>query len=124
MTDLNAILPYGGVGDGADAIRTQRDAEYDVVSRVTRLLRQAESSGDRASTIAAVHKNNQLWTLLATDLAHPANALPAETKAGLLSLAGFCLRHGHAILAEGGCVERLIDINLSVMKGLRGEVGG
>lgn len=119
---MNAILPYGAHGEAAHAVRTHRDAEYDVLSRVTRLLRQAELSGNRSETIAAVDKNNQLWTLWATDLADPGNGLPADLKAGLLSLAGFGLRQGHAVLARGANLRPLIDINLSIMKGLRGEV--
>lgn len=71
----------------------------------------------------AVHRNNELWTLLATDLADPGNALPEATKAGLLSLAAFSLRHGHAVLAGEGATDVLIDINMAILKGLRGVVG-
>lgn len=121
---MNAILSYGSLGDAAEAVRAERDVEYDVLSRVTRLLRQADDAERRIDAIAAVHKNNELWTLWATDLAHPANALPAEIRAGLLSLAGFSLRHGHAILAGRSGLAPLIEINLCVLKGLRGEVAG
>ncbi len=111
-----------GYAATATMMRSKRDAEYDVFSRVTGMLRQAERQGLGASTIAAVHKNNELWTILATDLAEPGNALPDEVKAGLLSLAGFSIRHGHAVMAGDATTDALIDINLSVMKGLRGEV--
>lgn len=120
---MNAVTPLSESGYGANAVRSPRDAEYDVISRVTRLLRQADRSGRSGDAIMAVHRNNELWTLLATDLADPGNALPTETKAGLLSLAGFSLRHGHAVLAGQATTDPLIEINLSIMKGLRGEVG-
>ncbi|MCF3974236.1 flagellar biosynthesis regulator FlaF [Paracoccus salsus] len=106
-------------GYGASAVRTARDAEYDVISRVTRLLRQSDRAGGSAESIMAVHKNNELWTLLAADLAEPGNALPEDMKAGLLSLAGFALRHGHSVLAGQGTTDVLIEINMSIMKGLR-----
>lgn len=118
---MNAVIPLADTGYGANAVRTARDAEYDVISRVTRLLRQSDRSGRSAGTIMAVHKNNQLWTILASDLADPDNMLPDETRAGLLSLAGFSLRHGHAVLAGDATTDALIDINMSIMKGLRGE---
>ncbi|MDO5647421.1 flagellar biosynthesis regulator FlaF [Paracoccus sp. (in: a-proteobacteria)] len=115
---MNAITPLHHAGYKANIVQTPRDTEYDVFSKVTRLLRQA----DGPNAIQAVHKNNELWTLLATDLATPGNALPDDVKAGLLSLAGFAIRHGHAVLRGEAPVDPLIDINLTVMKGLRGEV--
>ena len=119
---MNAVTPLSQNGYGAQAVRTARDTEYDIFSRVTRMLRQSAASPNTAANIEAVHKNNQLWTLLAGDLAAPGNALPDEVKAGLLSLAAFAVRHGAAVLAGAATVDALIDINLSVMKGLRGEV--
>lgn len=118
---MNAVTPLSENGYGANAVRSVRDVEYDVISRVTRLLRQSDPSGRDHQAIMAVHRNNELWTLLATDLADPGNALPAETKAGLLSLAAFSLRQGHAVLAGQGTTQVLIDINMAIMKGLRGE---
>ena len=111
-----------GYAAAATMMRPARDVEYDVFSRVTGLLRQADPRGRTAEAIAAVHKNNELWTILMTDLADPGNTLPDELKAGLLSLAGFSIRHGHAVMAGSATTEALIDVNMSVMKGLRGEV--
>ena len=121
---MNAFTPatQNGYAATATMMRSTRDAEYGVFSRVTGMLRQAERQGRSADTIGAVHKNNELWTILAADLADPGNALPDEVKAGLLSLAGFSIRHGHAVMAGNATTDALIDVNLSVMKGLRGEV--
>lgn len=57
--------------------------------------------------------------MLASDLAHPDNALPDDVKAGLLSLAFFSLRHGQKVMAGKATMKVLIDINMSVMRGLR-----
>ena len=89
---MNAVTPLSETGYGANAVRTARDAEYDILSRVTRLLKQSDRTGRSADTVMAVHKNNQLWTIFASDLADPQNGLADEIKAGLLSLAGFSLR--------------------------------
>jgi len=120
---LNAVTPLSQHGYNSGGLRTARDSEYDIFSRVTRLLRQASPRGDNPDTIQAVQKNTELWTLLAFDLAEPGNALPEETKAGLISLAGFAVRHGQAVMAGAAVTAPLIDINLSIMRGLRGEVG-
>lgn len=106
----------------ATAMRPARDVEYDAISRVTGLLRQADPQGRSPQSIAAVSKNNELWLILSADLMNPDNALPDELKAGLLSLAGFSIRHGHAVMAGTATTEALIDVNMSVMKGLRGAV--
>lgn len=119
---MNAATPQSNFGYNTQALRSDRDTEYDIFSRVTKMLRQSAPDGRSLEAIHAIHKNNELWTILATDLAAPGNTLPDEVKAGLLSLAAFALRHGHAVLNGQGTTDALIDINLSVMKGLRSEV--
>lgn len=118
---MNAVPSFSANGYGSSVVRTARDAEYDVFSRVTHMLRQAAGAGRGPEWIAAVDKNNQLWTLLASDLANPGNKLPDQVRAGLLSLAGFALRHGHQALAGKVGIAPLIDINLAMMRGLRQE---
>ncbi|WP_154764352.1 flagellar biosynthesis regulator FlaF [Paracoccus lichenicola] len=118
---MNAVPSFAGHGYGSSILRTPRDAEYEVFSRVTRMLRQAAEGDHGPDVIAAVHKNNQLWTILAADLASPGNGLPDPVRAGLLSLAGFALRHGHQALSGKVGIAPLIDINMAVMRGLRQE---
>ena len=108
-------------GFGSDIVRTDRDNEYDAFSRVTSMLQRAQNSSDRRSEIAAVDRNNQLWTILATDLSLADNKLSDELRAGLLSLASFALRHGHRVLLGQAKIDPLIDINQRIMKGLRGD---
>lgn len=118
---MNAVPSFSNAGYGNSVVRTARDAEYDVFSRVTRMLRQADTTGDGLELIAAVDKNNQLWTILASDLADPGNKLPDQVRAGLLSLSGFVLRHGHRALSRKVGIAPLIDINMAMMRGLRQE---
>lgn len=120
---MNAVTQLTSHGYQSSTLRTARDAEYDIFSRVTRMMRQAPRRADNPDTIQAVHKNSELWTLLAADLAQPGNALPDETRAGLISLAGFAIRHGQAVMAGNAQTDPLIDINMTVMRGLRGDVG-
>lgn len=115
-------MPLSERAYGSPALRGARDMEYDIFSRVTRMLRQAPRECIAQETIAAVSKNNELWTILATDLADQNNAIEDQVKAGLLSLAFFSLRHGQLVLAGKANTDSLIEINMSVMKGLRGGV--
>lgn len=114
-------MPFKERAYGSPALKGARDVEYDAFSRVTRMLKLAPRDCAGEATITAVTRNNELWTLLATDLAGPANALGDQVKAGLLSLAIFSLKHGQAVLCGRGTTDALIDVNLAVMKGLRGE---
>jgi len=107
---------------GSQHIRTDRGNEYLAFSRVTQKLQKAIEDSDHPPMIEAIYANNQLWTALAADLAHPENGLPAETKAGLLSLAIFSLKQGRRVVEERLSAISLVEINLRVMKGLRGEV--
>lgn len=120
---MNAVTPLTDYGHyGSAGLRTERDSEYDAFSYVTRLLRDAKNSRLGPATVQAIHKNSELWSILATDLAQPDNTLPDETKAGLISLAGFAIRQGFSVLNNGGTIDSLIEVNVAIMKGLRGEV--
>ena len=119
---MNALTSHSEYGYGAPTLRPAREVEYDALSRVTRMLRQAQMPGREAEMISAIHKNKELWMVLATDLADPQNGLPDSLKASLLSLAGFSLRHSDRVMASQASADVLIDINMSIMKGLRGEV--
>ena len=117
---LHAIKPVSGKAYSNPVTKGARDVEYDVLSQVTRLLMQAPRQCHDVETIRAVARNNELWTVLASALVDPANLLEGEVKSGLLSLARYALKHGQLVLAGKGATDVLIDINLSVMKGLRG----
>lgn len=107
---------------GSDYIRTDRDNEYLIVSRVTHLLQNALEKGDRLAEIKAVHTNTELWIAFATDISSTENKLPHKLKIDLLSLAVFSIRHGHNVLSKNASIEPLLDINRQIMKGLRGKV--
>ncbi len=120
---MNAVTPLNDYGQyGAASIRTERDTEYEAFSHVTRMLRAASKRLLDQDAVMAIHKNNELWSILAADLAQPGNTLPDETKAGLISLAGFSIRQGLAVLNGSAQIAPLLDINVAIMKGLRGEV--
>lgn len=114
--------PVGPIHQGFDTgtARAPRDIEYAAFSHVTRQLKAAQRG--RLPAPAAVYNNTALWTALATDLADTGNSLPDQLKASLLSLSIFSIRHGQAVAAGRATVDALIDVNLAIMKALRGEV--
>ncbi|WP_188128718.1 flagellar biosynthesis regulator FlaF [Paracoccus thiocyanatus] len=119
---MSFIQAQYNVGNfGSEHVRTAKDSEYRAFSHITQKLTNAGKSGDTRAMIEAAAANNELWTTLAADLAHPGNKLPPEVKAGLLSLAFFSIKQGRRILQGSSSPDALIDINVKIMKGLRGE---
>lgn len=106
--------------------RSLRSVEYDLLAQVTQRLRSAWAAraADFPALVRAVTDNTQLWATLASDVARPGNMLPAALRARLFYLYEFTARHSRTVLDDKASVEVLVDINLAVMRGLRGEGGG
>ena len=62
--------------------------------------------------------------MLAADLLSTNNALSEELRGQLLSLAEFARKQGLKAMSGEAEIEPLIDINLTIMRGLRGEEAG
>ena len=105
--------------------RSLRSVEYDLLAQVTQRLRSAwaHRSSDYPALVRAITDNVQLWSTLASDVALPGNALPAALRARLFYLYEFTAQHSRAVLEDRANVEVLADINMAVMRGLRGDGG-
>ncbi len=113
-----------GYAAAAIPVRTDRGVEYAAFANATRQLKSVETA-DRSRFVEvahAVNDNSRLWGVLAADLMNDDNALPVPLRAQLLSLAQFVRKHSLIVLAGKASVEPLIDINTSIMRGLRGEM--
>lgn len=106
--------------------RTGRGLEYEVFARITRRLKTAAATEAQAgfgALIHALYDNRRLWTILAADVADPANRLPDPLKARILYLNDFTQIHSRKVLSGKASADVLIDINTAVMRGLRSEPG-
>jgi flagellar biosynthesis activator protein FlaF len=112
-----------GYASAARPIRTERGTEYAVFAQVTHRLKSVDEANRAAfpRLAEAVCDNQRLWGTLADDLMRDDNQLPAGLRAQLLSLAEFVRRHSLKVLAGRASVGSLVDINTSIMRGLRGE---
>lgn len=120
-THAHARSGYAGA---ATPIRTDRGAEYALFARITHRMTALDES-DRTSfpaLAAAVGDNQKLWGALAEDLMHDGNALPIGLRAQLVGLAEFVRKHTLRVLAGQASIAPLVDINTSIMRGLRGDV--
>ncbi len=66
-------------------------------------------------------ENQRFWGELKHDLSQAENALPAELRAGLLSLALWVDRQTASILGGAAGVSALVQINRSIVAGLAGQ---
>lgn len=99
-----------------------RSLEYDAIARITRQLRDASRKGPNgfSKLVEAVHMNRRLWTLFATNVADKDNALPDNLRAQLFYLAEFSQVHSAKVLSGDANVRPLLEINMAVLRGLRG----
>lgn len=120
---MNLSLATSAYGQVTGPVRTPRSLEYEALTRTTRGLAEASlrREADFPALARALNDNLRLWTVLASDVAEPANGLPSALKARLFYLYEFTARHSRAVRDGTGSVEVLIDINTAVMRGLRGE---
>ena len=105
--------------------RSLRSVEYDLLAQMTQRLRStwADRATDFPALVRAVTDNTQLWSTLASDVALPGNGLPQALRARLFYLYEFTAKHSRAVLDDRASIEVLADINMAVMRGLRGDGG-
>lgn len=117
---LLAKTAYAGA---AVPIRTGRGTEYELFAQITRRLNAAVTrpEGDFNALVSALHDNRTLWTTLAADVAEAENGLPQALRARLYYLSEFTRHHTRRVLAGDASAGVLVDINMAVMRGLRGE---
>jgi len=97
-----------------------RNTEYRLFAEITRDLMAAKQRGVRdAPFIEAIDRNRRLWIVLSTDCADENNALPKETRAGIISLGIFVQKYSTQVSRGEEDITDLIDINRSIMKGLQ-----
>ena len=107
----------------AQRAETPRDAEYRLFAQVTRALIEVKSlPRDQFSAwMDALDWNRRLWSALAADCARPDNALPAATRAQIISLSLWVGRYTSQVMRRRDDIEPLIDVNRMMMQGLSGR---
>ena len=105
-------------------MKSPRSLEYEAIARVTHRLQKAHERADcnLVEFIEAIHQNRRLWTLFATAVADADNSLPTSLRASIFFLAEFVEQESRAALQGRGGVDPILDVNFSVMQGLRGHM--
>lgn len=101
--------------------KTPRRIEYEALASITARMRAAAQDGAAGfpALARALYDNRRLWTIFGVHAASGSNPLPEELRAGLVSLSEFVHQHSSKVLQRSASVEALLDINATVMRGLR-----
>lgn len=120
---FEAALARDGYATSVGTTASPRSMEYQIFARVTRRLANAtrETFQEFAELAEALHDNLQLWTVVAADVASEQNKLPKDLRSKLFYLYEFTRKHSAKVLDGDADANVLVDINMSVMRGLRGD---
>lgn len=112
-----AVKAYGEVRQRTVG---DKEIEYALFRQITEALEAVDAATDFAPGpwAEAVHRNQQLWTIIAADLLTPGNALPEDMKRSLLILSEFVRRTSLKVLAGEDGLKDLIEVNRTIMAGL------
>lgn len=101
---------------------SEKQIEFVLFQQITDAMRAVAEADAPAPAVwaDAIDRNLELWTLLSADLVSPENALPADTKRGLLQLAQFVRQTSFQVLAGEDGLADLIEVNSTIMQGLGG----
>jgi flagellar protein FlaF len=112
-----AVKAYGEVQQRTVG---DKEIEYALFRQITEALEAVAETTEfaPAAWADAVHRNQQLWTIIAADLLSPGNALPDDLKQSLLYLSEFVRRTSLNVLAGEDGLRDLIEVNRTVMAGL------
>lgn len=120
-----ATLAHSAYARASSISPSPRETEYRAFARVTRQLSEHVdiSQGGFPRLAEAIHQNQRLWSMLAEDVADSANGLPDELRAQIVYLADFTRQHSMQVLRDKASPAILVEINTSVMRGLRAGSG-
>ena len=118
-------LRQNGYANATRSTGMPRDVEYQLFSRVTgKLNRASGKDGSFAELAEALHENLVLWRTIAVDVADEKNELPQSLRARLFYMFEFTTAHTRKVLQRQADPNVLIEINTSIMRGLRPNAPG
>ncbi|MBI1328839.1 MAG: flagellar biosynthesis regulator FlaF [Alphaproteobacteria bacterium] len=98
-----------------------RDTEYRLFGQVTGALLDVSKNGARGGPLVeALDWNRKLWRTLAVDCMDERNRLPEQVRAQIVSLSLWVTRYSKQVSREGASIDPLIEVNRTIMEGLRG----
>ena len=113
-------LAFKAYGEISQRTAGDKEVEYALFLQITDALESVKDPQTRSLSdwADAISRNQQLWTIIATDLLQPGNALPDDLKRSLLFLSEFVRQTCLKVFEGEERIADLIDVNRTVMAGL------
>ena len=103
------------------AAENPRSTEYRLFGQVTGALIDAQNANARgAALMDAIDWNRRMWSTFAVDCLDNNNRLPQGLRAQIVSLSLWVSKYSSEVVQQGAPMDPLIDINRTIMQGLRG----
>jgi flagellar protein FlaF len=113
-------MSYAAYARTQNTTENPRNVEYKLLGQVTAaLMRAEETPNDMHQLMDAVLWNQSVWNAFLADLSHEGNRLPVGLKKDLVSLALWVIRETDRVMDRRTGVDGLINVNKTVMQGLR-----
>lgn len=113
-------LAYKAYGEIAHRTAGEKEIEFALFQQITEALESILDPHTRnlSAWADALSRNQELWTIIATDLLQPGNSLPEDLKRSLLFLSEFVRQSTLRVLSGEESISDLIEVNRTVMVGL------
>ena len=108
---------------GAGSREVESWALLELAKRLDRVRKEQEQKNDPSALSEIVRLNWRAWTIIQSSLLDESNPLSPELRGDLLTLCAFIDKHSTQLLNSPNAekVQILIDINMHLGQGLRGE---
>ena len=119
---MQSLAPHqNGYMDATRSVGMPREVEYQLFSKITGKMNQCADDRARFNTLVeALTENLSMWQTIALSVADENNELPPPLRAQLFYLYEFVQHHTPRVLRREADAAPLIEINTSIMRGLRG----
>lgn len=118
-------LAHKAYGEVTQRTAGDKEIEYALFRQITSALESVTNPETRVLSewADAINRNQQLWTIITTDLLHPGNGLPDHLKHSMLLLSEFVRQSSLRVLAGEELIPDLVEVNKTVMAGLVRQSG-
>jgi len=102
-------------------IETPRQTERRLMCEITGDMIHARDAGHvRAALMPALHRNREVWNTFSAVCGTAGNQLPADARAGIISLALWVDQFTSDVVAGRESIDDLIAVNRDIIDGLSG----
>lgn len=116
-------MSYNAYQKTQQSTENPTEVEYRLFATVTRALTASEQlTNENPEKIKALDWNRRMWSTFSSDCGVEGNGLPKELRASIISLSMWVSRHSSAVMRGEEQVSDLIQVNKTIMEGLRQQM--